>query len=94
MNNIEITDRIINGAVLTLDYTDKVGYLNKYKKDNTEISFELAKKYVDIGLVGFDSGFDDWDRPLKEDHYLFSRRLELPDVQCRKDVTDRHGNFI
>ena len=28
---IEITDRIIKGAILTLDYTDKVGYLNTPK---------------------------------------------------------------
>ena len=66
----QVTDRLLSGDELTICYKEKTAWVNKYHKNPKEISFDLAKIFLIIGLVGADSG----NSETLEEHYTFENR--------------------
>lgn len=65
-----VTNRIIAGDELTINYKDKEAWINKWHKNPLQINIPLAEIYVSLGIVGEDSGnLETGDR-----HYAFMMR--------------------
>lgn len=59
----KITNKIRNGSELTICSSKKYAYLDMFTKDQIEISFSLARIYIEIGLVTCTGGnFENGER--------------------------------
>lgn len=66
----QVTDRLLAGDELTICSKEKTAWVNKWQKNPKEINYDLAMFFVNIGLVGVDSG--NWE--TSETHYTFRMR--------------------